>query len=283
MGQDLGCGSTHSINMPSQNKYHRHALYEAAVQEPEAEVSLLSKIYRQISRAQAYTLREDFCATFANSCAWVRQGVKHRAIAVDIDGEPLAYGWKHHALALSPSERERLKLVQADAIKAQTPKADMTLVGNFSIGFIQERKLLLRYFSNARRSLHKNGILVIDLLGGFAVGDGDSDERPIKLPGGGKATYFWEEEGFNPISHRIKYSIHFGLKDGTIKRHAFRYDWRIWSIPEIRDAMCDAGYKSTRVYWEGDDNRGGGNGIFKARENAENSATWIAYVVGIKS
>ena len=65
-------------------------------------------------------------------------------------------------------------------------------------------------------------------------------------------------------------------------RRAFEYDWRMWTIPEIRECMEDAGFKSTYVYWEGDDGDGGGNGEFERITTEENCEAWIAYVVGLK-
>jgi hypothetical protein len=29
---------------------------------------------------------------------------------------------------------------------------------------------------------------------------------------------------------------------------AFIYRWRLWSVPELRDAMAEAGFKTTQVY-----------------------------------
>ena len=51
----------------------------------------------------------------------------------------------------------------------------------------------------------------------------------------------------------------------------------------MREALNDAGFKATEVYWEGigeDSNEG--NGVFTLQETAENTESWIAYIVGIK-
>ena len=56
----------------------------------------------------------------------------------------------------------------------------------------------------------------------------------------------------------------------------------MWTIPEIREAMEDAGFSRSIVYWEGDDGEGGGNGIFSPTEKDENCKVWICYVVGVK-
>ena len=43
-----------------------------------------------------------------------------------------------------------------------------------------------------------------------------------------------------------------------------------------------AGFKRSTVYWEGDDAKGGGNGIFTKTEIGESCLSWIAYVVAEK-
>ena len=63
-------------------------------------------------------------------------------------------------------------------------------------------------------------------------------------------------------------------------KRAFSYDWRMWTIPEIREAMADAGFKATHVYWEGTARNGLGNGVFTRKARGESCQAWIAYVVG---
>ncbi len=51
----------------------------------------------------------------------------------------------------------------------------------------------------------------------------------------------------------------------------------------MREALNDAGFAATEAYWEGigeDSNEG--NGVFTLQETAENTESWIAYIVGIK-
>ena len=38
------------------------------------------------------------------------------------------------------------------------------------------------------------------------------------------------------------------LRPDVVLIDAFVYHWRLWSIPELRDAMHEAGFKSTAVY-----------------------------------
>ena len=52
----------------------------------------------------------------------------------------------------------------------------------------------------------------------------------------------------------------------------------MWSIPEIREILEDAGFKHTVVYWEGDDDDGGGNGEFDVCEETEQCDSWVVYL-----
>jgi hypothetical protein len=76
--------------------------------------------------------------------------------------------------------------------------------------------------------------------------------------------------------------IHFEFPDGSRMRRAFRYEWRLWSLPELRDLLAEAGFSASEVYWEGVDNKTGeGNDIFTHRENADDDPAWVAYLIAI--
>ena len=44
----------------------------------------------------------------------------------------------------------------------------------------------------------------------------------------------------------------------------------------------EAGFNKGRVYWEGDDGEGGGNGKFTEHTTGEADLAWIAYIVAEK-
>ncbi|HYE02244.1 MAG TPA: hypothetical protein VD963_03305, partial [Phycisphaerales bacterium] len=69
------------------------------------------------------------------------------------------------------------------------------------------------------------------------------------------------------------------LADGRKLRRAFTYDWRLWSIPEVRDLLHEAGFPGVTVYTEGDDGKGGGNGIFRPSARADADLALISYIV----
>ena len=54
---------------------------------------------------------------------------------------------------------------------------------------------------------------------------------------------------------------------------------RLWTAPEIRELLIEAGFRNPTVYWEGEDEDGEGNGEFTPEEKGEADLAWIAYVV----
>jgi hypothetical protein len=77
--------------------------------------------------------------------------------------------------------------------------------------------------------------------------------------------------------------IHFDRLKSKRMERAFTYDWRLWTITELREALAETGFDAAEVYWEGTEEKTGeGDGEFTLQESAENTASWIAYVVGVK-
>ena len=99
----------------------------------------------------------------------------------------------------------------------------------------------------------------------------------------GDFTYVWDQAKFDPISSHMTCHIHFHFDDGSKMRKAFSYDWRMWTLPEIRELLEEAGFKKSTVYWEGtDEEEEEGNGEFTAAEEGEADPAWIAYIVAEK-
>ena len=71
---------------------------------------------------------------------------------------------------------------------------------------------------------------------------------------------------------------------GKAKRYpdAFVYHWRIWSIPEVRDAMMDAGFRAVDVYARmGDAIDSDGNlYVSPIQSGDELDENYVVYVVG---
>ena len=76
--------------------------------------------------------------------------------------------------------------------------------------------------------------------------------------------------------------IHFKFPDGSRIKKAFTYEWRLWTAPEIRELLLEAGFRNPTVYWEGEDEDGEGNGEFSPEARGEADLAWIAYIVAEK-
>jgi hypothetical protein len=183
---------------------------------------------------------------------------------------------------MSQDEQSRLSPKLQDAI-TKTEAVDIVATFNFSYCLIHERALLLEYLKKVHASLNKQGMMILDLFGGSESETPEVQEREIDnndqiLP----FTFEFERKSFNPISRISNYGIHFKYKDGTEMIDAFTYEFRMWSITEIRDLFKEAGFSNSKVYWEAFDEEGFGNGSFYSTEKEENSLNWNSYIVGIK-
>ena len=103
------------------------------------------------------------------------------------------------------------------------------------------------------------------------------DERRL-----GGFTYVWDQGPVDAISHRTTRRIHFEFPDGSSKRNVFRYDWRVWTLPETKEALLEAGFRKVEVLWELYDKDGEGSGIFRKVEKAKNDDSWVAYLLAWK-
>ncbi|HKQ59077.1 MAG TPA: class I SAM-dependent methyltransferase, partial [Candidatus Eisenbacteria bacterium] len=94
--------------------------------------------------------------------------------------------------------------------------------------------------------------------------------------------YTWEQSSFNPVDHRLRSHIHFRLAGGRTHRRAFSYDWRMWTLPELRELLEEAGFRDAWVYVQDWDDRAHQPlDTYSRRERFENQIGWLAYVVGI--
>ena len=264
----------------------RHALYEASVQGEEYDLHFFDRVYRARNGRGFRVLREDFCGTALLACTWAAGHPERRAIGIDLDPDPLSWGRKHH-LARLREAADRVRLVRGDVRTITRPGADVIAALNFSYFVFKRRRELLDYFRHARRSLRPGGVFVVNTFGGSeALGKLVERRRvaPSQGPDGLRMpgyTYVWDQVRFNPVSHEILCHIHFEFRDGTSMRRAFTYDWRLWTIPEIREVMIEAGFSGADVYTEGwSDEKNQSAGGYRKRDWFENQEGWLAYVVG---
>lgn len=265
--------------------YSKYDLYEASVIDAKDDVSLFRKIYRSALKRDPKLYREDFCGALSHATEWVKLGSKHHAWALDLAPEPLTYGLMTHVSKLSSAEQNRLHIFERNVIDGIREKTDLITAMNFSYSCLKKREDLKAYFESSYRSLKSKGVFLIDAIGGSQMLGPSMDRRLIDWgKGKPRLKYFWEQKNFDPITHEAKFAIHFELGPKKKKfKNAFTYDWRIWTIPELRDLMREAGYSKTVVYWEGTTRSGVGNGIFEEKEHEESCEVWIAYIAGIKN
>ena len=257
--------------------FDKYVFYKKAVQAPDHDVEFFRDVYKEIRGRMPTTLREDFCGTFSICCEWTKLNSKFVAHGVDLDDEPIQYGLDHYAPQLSKAQRDRLTIHQNNVLSPGLPKADIICAMNFSHYIFKDRETLRAYFTNCYKTMNTDGIFIADAFGGSRCGEANEESK--KLIG---FTYYWDQDSFDPITNFAQFYIHFKI-DGQKKREkVFSYDWRMWSLPELREIMIEAGFKKTQVYWEGTTRAGTGNGLFRPTEKGEECEAWIAYVVGEK-
>ncbi|MBF0313180.1 MAG: class I SAM-dependent methyltransferase [Oligoflexia bacterium] len=261
-------------------KYH---LYESSVQYPRADIDFFKEQYQKFFHRSAKVLREDFCGTGKLSCEWVQESPSHMAYSIDLDPLPIEYGKRKHLAALSASEQKRIHYFEDDVMNsgkilgAKALEVDVVAALNFSFCFFKERSELRSYFTSVLKSMKKESLLVLDLFGGIDAQSLHIDETDYE-----GFTYYWDCDKFNPISSHCIYKIHYKRDCDEHKQEAvFEYDWRLWSLPEVREILLEAGFQSVHIFWEGEKDDGSGDGVFTEALEAENCDTWVCYIVAL--
>lgn len=254
----------------------KYDYYERSVQFPEGEVDFMLDEYKRFYGRQPFVLREDFCGTGAISCKWVESHHEREAYGVDLDPEPIRMGKERHYSKLNKVQQARVHYLKQNVLNAKTPKADVICAFNFSYWIFKSRKQLLQYFKGVRKSLNKQGVFFVDLFAGPESQKLITDTKKVSSG----LTYYWECQRFNPLTHECTFAIHFKDKKGK-HENVFTYDWRFWTMPELRDIMMEAGFSKTVAYWEGDDEDGSGNGEFSPADDAENCDAWVSYIAAL--
>ncbi|MAK32711.1 MAG: SAM-dependent methyltransferase [Acidiferrobacter sp.] len=252
----------------------RHILYERAVQCVESEIDMVDETFLKLRGRQARTLREDFCGTANTSCEWVRRRADNLAWGVDLDEEVLAWGEKHNLGRLAEDATGRIQLLHADVLNVDTPAMDVVLAMNFSYWIFHTRQALRDYFSRIRECLVDDGMLFLDFYGGYETMREMEEETDHD-----DFIYVWDQNRYNPITGDINCQIHFKFPDGSQIKQAFNYDWRLWTLPEVRELLDEAGFSRVLVHWEGTDEKTQeGDGVFTATEIGEADAAFICYL-----
>jgi hypothetical protein len=184
---------------------------------------------------------------------------------------------------------------------------DLVSAKNYSFNIFKTRPLLCAYFAKVLASLNPSeGMFVLDLYGGWESVHSQVDEpRPYdidapeevwdhpdvetriepytkKVSHKIKYEYLWEQASYNPITSETLCHIHFYFPaDGSWMRNAFTYDWRLWSIPELRELLAEAGFGSTKCYYSEFDDEGELIGEYEAREEATSCCAFAGYIVAL--
>jgi len=227
----------------------KYDLYELCVQSPLREARFLGAIHGK----NPLILGEDFSGGGAIARQWVRLVPGGKAVAVDRDPEPLMRLRGHKGITS----------VCADVFHA-THKADIIADLNFSICEIHHRASLIDYFKHVRARLKRGGIFVADIYGGSDAYYTGTVSKHYTGPHGERITYNWEQRRADPLTARVVNALHFRVqppkpaplntpRDAPSRRairfdDAFVYDWRLWSIAELREALLEAGFKATDVF-----------------------------------
>jgi SAM-dependent methyltransferase len=252
----------------------KHVLYQKSVQDADTEAAFIERVFRKFRGRAPESLREDFCGTALLTSKWVQRGAKRTGVGVDIDPKVLEWGKVHNILPIGEAG-EKIKLYCQDVRKPVRERVDVVGAFNFSYWVFTTRDEMRAYFAHVKRGLGKDGIFLLDAYGGWESEEPMLEERAIA----GGFTYVWDQHSFDPITHRVVNYIHFHFRDGTKLERAFTYDWRYWTLPELKELLLEAGYREVHVYWDTSDNDE--TEAYKVCRTAENQPGWLAYLVAI--
>ncbi len=260
----------------------KYVCYQQSVQEPEHEIAFFDQAFSDAFKHEATALREDFCGTFAVCCEWVKSSDRRTAVGVDLDPEPLDWGKAHNLDVLDKSQRTRIELAQQDVREPAGPPADIVAAQNFSFWLFKTRPEVVAYFKTALEHLADRGLLVMDMMGGGdCYIEGHKDKRTIRKGKKGYK-YIWHQESFNPVTHDARFTISFKFKDGSRLDDIFVYDWRFWTLAEVREMIAEAGFAESHVYWEVLDENEEETGEWERVEDGPSDPSWVCYVVAVK-
>ena len=204
-----------------------------------------------------------------------RVGQRWRAVGVDMDAEVIERARAENAAA---GMGEEIRLICGDVMEdtgdaggntedakpssvargSQDDGCDVVFVGNFSIGYIHERPVLERYLRASRERLglgnagFGGGVFVCDTYTGSGAFKEGSVTRTHPGRGHEVVRYTWEQREADVLTAMVTNVLHFQVEvDGEVTARfpdAFVYRWRLWTIPELREAMMASGFAATEVY-----------------------------------
>jgi len=220
----------------------RYDLYEIAAQVPPIQARFL----RAVHGRNPHVLAEDFAGPAGIARAWLAIAPHFRAIVTDRDPEPLEHAKARLAERLEEAPDARATWNVCDVLEAGG-RADVIAALNFAACELHERETLMTYLRHSLLRLEADGVLVLDVYAGPDAMLTGVSEQVIETDDG-EIVYQWEQIEADPLTGRVRNAMHFRLPDGSELRDAFVYDWRLWTVPELRDALREAGFARTEVY-----------------------------------
>jgi hypothetical protein len=253
-----------------------HWLYEQSVQNAEAEVEFIGKVFRKEFGREPTFLREDFCGTALMCSEWIKANADHTALGVDLDGPTLDWGTVNNINPLG-DRASAVTLIKDDVRNVTSPRADVLAATNFSWWGFKTRAELKEYLLGAYTHLNDEGMLLMDCYGGPEAQVPQMEEREQE-----GFDYVWDQDTFNPITNEVVCKIHFQFPNGSKRKNVFRYDWRLWSLPETCDLLKEIGFRKTVIYWEDTDEDGEPNGDFQPSGEGDLAPAWVAYILAFR-
>ena len=259
----------------------RHKLYQLSVQNPEHELELIQEKYQQLRGRKALSFREDFCGTAKFSVEWCKLNSSNTAQGIDLCKDTLKWGKTYNISKAKKQVAKRVELIHGNVLDIHKPKVDITCAFNFSYNIFKTRDLLLQYFRAVHAGLKKDGMFIMDVFGGTEAISPTKEKRQVEEQ---NFKFIWEQEKYNPITNEILCHIHFKFNDGSGIKRAFTYDWRLWTIAELRELLLEAGFSNTHVYWEeyvddeDDEEYMVSTGRYIEMDEVENQESWVSYL-----
>lgn len=251
----------------------KHLLYQQSVQDAETTQEFVDEIATSRGDKKPLRLREDFCGTALFCAKWIESDENRTAVGIDLDRETLDWGIEHNINPIG-EKAKRITLKCQDVLDADTkPEFDVVVAFNFSYWVFHQRQVMLRYFKRVKESLNDEGVFILDMHGGpdaqFKM------EEPTDM---GEFDYVWEQAEFCPITHKTTCHIHFHFRDRSKMEKAFTYEWRMWTMPELRDLLEEAGFRKVDTWFDEDD----GDDKYGICETTQNMEAWVAYLAAWK-
>ena len=277
-------------------------LYRWAVQDPETHATVLRVMFERLHPGhRPEVLREDFAGTSAEAVAWLALASGRRALAGDCDAPTVDWA-RRRARRILGARADGLQCVEADVMAVAppaVPPADIVSVLNFSVLYLREPEQLRSYLRHACRCLARPGVLVLNLFGGTGALEPYTDRHAI-TPRPRLASeaaipafeYLWEQRVVDKASRRLDCRIHFRIPNPSVPgetlelRDAFRYDWRLWSVAELIEALRDAGFDDVQLWRHTYDPARGAAGVFLGAVPPDALSSlhrWTAYLVASRA